>query len=353
MLRDRGHRPRRGMLGFVLVTVLVAGACAETPPATDAGQDAGAPVIAAVGDIACKSLPSEHEKRCGYDRVARLLRGMEIDAFLALGDIQYLKGAYEDFVRYYDRFFGFLKDLTYPVPGNHETYTQDMAGYRRYFGDRVFTKGDYITNAGFYSFDLGDWHLIALNSQLCKGTTLDAESGERLPTISKPRQLIPGCGPGDSQYEWLVADLAAHPNSEYACTLAFFHHPLLVWNPYLEQPYWPGPLYYSMTPMWRLLEAEGVDVVLTGHYHNYQRFAPQDFLGRPDPDGMTEFIVGSGGVEHEPLPSDIAPPPAFVTGTGDTWGVLEMTLRSGGYDFAFRAAPGEPSFEDAGSADCD
>ena len=108
----------RRFLALVLASFALA-ACAESPP-DEAGQGAGAPVIAAVGDIACRSLPREHDKRCGYDRVARLLRGMEIDAFLALGDIQYLKGAYEDFMRYYDRYFGFLKDITYPVPGNHE-----------------------------------------------------------------------------------------------------------------------------------------------------------------------------------------------------------------------------------------
>jgi 3',5'-cyclic AMP phosphodiesterase CpdA len=341
----------RGSAALV-VALLLATACAAAPPANDAAQTGDAPVIAAVGDIACNSLPSDHDKRCGYDRVAELLHGMDLDAFLALGDIQYLKGAYDDFVRYYDRFFGFLKEITYPVPGNHESYTRNLAGYMKYFGDRVFTAGDYITNAGFYSFDIGDWHLIALNSQLCKGSTLDADSKERIAANAKPRQLIPGCGPGDSEYEWLVADLAAHPNDEYPCTLVFFHHPVLVWNPYIEQPYWPGPLYYSLTPMWRLLQDQGVDVVLNGHYHNYQRFEPQDFLGRPDPSGMTEFIVGSGGVEHEPLPSDITPPPAFVNGTGDTWGVLEMTLRANGYDFAFRAAPGEPAFEDSGSGDC-
>jgi hypothetical protein len=336
---------------LVLVTVLLA-SCAGPAARDDAAQGAGAPVIAAVGDIACNSLPTAHEKRCGYDRVAELLRGMDLDAFLALGDIQYLKGDIGDFRRYYDRFFGFLKPITYPAPGNHESYTRNLGGYLRYFGRRVFTKGDYITNAGFYSFDLGDWHLISLNSQLCKGSTLDADSKERLQATMKPRQLIAGCGPGDSMYEWLQADLEAHPNSEYACTLAFFHHPLLVWNPYIEQPYWPGPLYYSMTPMWRLLESNGVDVVLNGHYHNYQRFEPQDVLGRPDPDGMTEFIVGSGGVEHAPLPTRIAAPPAFAAGTGDTWGVLEMTLRSDGYDYAFRAAPGEPAFEDAGTGSC-
>jgi hypothetical protein len=310
-------------LAPVLAMLVVAAACAG-PAARGRGPAAGdAPVIAAVGDIACNSLPSEHSKRCGYDRVAEVLKGLDIDAFLALGDIQYLKGAYDDFLKYYDRYFGFLKDITYPAPGNHESYTRNLAGYLRYFGDRVFTPGDYITNAGFYSFDLGDWHLISLNSQLCKGTTLDAASNDRLPAISKPRQLIPGCGPGDSEYEWLQNDLESHPNSEYPCTLAFFHHPVLVYNPYIDQPYWPGPLYYSMTPMWRLLAANGVDVVLNGHYHNYQRFEPQNVLGQPDPNGMTEFIVGSGGVEHSPLPTDIAPPPAFVTGTGDTWGVLD------------------------------
>src|SRR3954469_14691416 len=117
--------------------VACTGAAAETTPspgsstAPSSGND---PVIAAVGDIACKSLPSEHNRRCRYNEVAKEIEQMKPAAFLALGDLQYLHGSYDDFKSYYDRYFGPLKSITRPVPGNHETYTLGMKGYLKYFG---------------------------------------------------------------------------------------------------------------------------------------------------------------------------------------------------------------------------
>jgi acid phosphatase type 7 len=341
---------KRWVVAGVAFVSLAAG-CAQRTDHLAPGQPPSDPVIAAVGDIACNSLPSEHARHCRYDSVASILGQQHFDAFLALGDLQYLRGSYGDFVAYYDRFFGPYKDITYPVPGNHETYTPFMGGYVMYFGDRVHTPGSYITNAGFYSFDLGAWHIVALNSQLCLGSTWDPSTHTKgLPVVDDPF-IAPGCGPGDSEYEWLKADLALHPSE---CTLVYYHHPVLVWNEFYPAPYWPGPFYYSMIPLWELLQENGVDVVLNGHYHNYQRFGPQDYQGNPDPNGPTEFIVGSGGDTYEnfPNPAEIPPPPAYVTGTDSTFGMLELTLHPNGYDFEFVPAPGETPFADSGSGSC-
>jgi len=324
---------RRFLLLFVLMLVVVG--CADAPR-SQPRQGTQSPVIAAVGDIACNSLPSEHNRRCRYDAVADAIRGIGPDAFLALGDLQYLHGGLEDFRRYYDRYFGDLKEITAPVPGNHETYTLYAEGYYDYFGKDAHGPG------GFYSFDLGDWHLVALNSQICKGSTWNPDLGQQTP-ITKNEVIGEGCGPGTPMYEWARRDLALHPAE---CTLAFFHHPLHGAEP------WPaGVFLYQLQPLWQLLDDTGVDVVLNGHEHSYQRYAPQDAYGRPDPNGIVQITVGTGGSTYGSLPEgDLAA--NMVEGQDTSFGVLEMTLLEGGYDFEFVTAQGEPPFSDSGHGDC-
>lgn len=324
---------RRGLALAVVIGVLAA-ACAERPRIES--RQSAAPVIAAVGDIACNSPPSEHTRRCAYDRVAEAIRQISPDAFLALGDLQYLHGAARDFAAYYDRFFADLKPITYPVPGNHETYTLYADGYYRYFGERAHAPG------GWYSFDLGSWHLVALNSQLCKGSTWTPELGQRAP-ITKSSAIDRGCGPGTPEYEWLKKDLLTHPDS---CTLASLHHPL-----FGSEPYPQGVFLYQLQPLYELLDEEGVDVVLAGHEHNYQRFEPQDAFGRADPQGFVLFVVGTGGSTYGELTGgETATNRAAAQGR--SFGALEMTLLEGGYDWEFVSAPGERPYEDAGHADC-
>jgi 3',5'-cyclic AMP phosphodiesterase CpdA len=313
---------------------LVAVACGDRSAIEP--QQAESPVIAAVVDIACKSLPSEHTRRCRYNRVAQAIHQMEADAFLALGDLQYLHGAYEDFLAYYDRYFADLKDITYPVPGNHETYTLHAEGFYEYFGDRAHPPG------GWYSFDLGTWHLVALNSQLCKGSTWTPELGQRAPITTSPA-IDKGCGPGTPEFEWLKKDLITHPAE---CTLAFMHHPLFGSEPYPE-----GVFLYQLQPLYELLDEQGVDVVLAGHEHNYQRFAPMDAFGRADPNGVRLFIVGTGGDTYGDLP-DGENAANREAAQDRSFGVLRMVLGDGGYDFEFVTAPGERAFKDAGDADC-
>ncbi len=326
---------RSAAIGTLLALVLVAAACAE-PPGSDAGQGADAPVVAAVGDFACNSLPSEHDRRCKYDLVAETIRGIAPDAFLALGDLQYLHGSAEDFEAFYDRFFADLKPITYPAIGNHETYTLYGAGYYGYFGKRAGPPG------GWYSFDLGSWHLVSLNSQLCKGSTWTPALGQRAP-ITRSSAIDHGCGPGTPEYEWLKRDLVTHPA---ACTLAYMHHPL-----FGSEPYPQGVLLLQLQPLYELLDTSGVDVVLAGHEHNYQRFAPMDAFGRADPNGLRLFVVGTGGSTYSELPQGVSAANREA-GQDRSFGALKLTLLDGGYDFEFSTAPGERAFEDSGHADC-
>ena len=344
----RRMRPSVWIVSVVLLFGASCGGQSGTPkpgasPSASSGPD---PVIAAVGDIACNTYPWVKAPRCAYDQVARLVKGMGVDRFLVLGDVQYAHGSLKAFRKYYDRYFGPLKSITSPAPGNHETYTKFMAGYLAYFGKRAAPHGWwYPEHDGFYSFDLGGWHFISLNSQLCKGSTWSPQTGKRTPVVHSTA-VNEGCGPGTPEYEWLAHDLALHPNGTYPCTVAYWHHPLYAWSPWK-----PDLGEATLQPMWELLDRGGVDVVLNGHYHNYQRWAPQDALGRPDPNGITEFIVGTGSDTYE---DDFTRPrPANIRAAqGTSFGVLKMTLHPSSYDFQFVSAPGEQPYQDAGHATC-
>ena len=338
---------------LLLVAALASGAVGlPSAPADEASG--GDPVIATVGDMVCHRGPQEGPNRnikkygeCVYDKVSDLVVEGDYDAFLALGDLQYLRGALDRFNRYYDPAYGRVKDITYPVPGNHEYYTFEHGrwgdGYYRYFGQAAHPP------RGYYSFDVGDWHVVALNSQLCKEKSW-------LPRVQYVRGLPgDGCRPGDPQYEWLKRDLAAHPNTEYACTLAYMHHPLFKWS------YWPiRKTDRVQRPLWRLLRTAGADVVLAGHWHNYQRFEPINTRGEPSDKGMAEFIVGTGGDFYNPLPTEEAgayggeqpKPEGLAAADWGTHGILEMTLHPDSYDYRFITAEGEEPFEDSGSAEC-
>jgi hypothetical protein len=351
----RANQPSRGSVARVLALasalVVIAAACSSggNDPTATPSASSGAPttgVVAAVGDIACNSLPSEHKRRCDYDKVAQTIRRIGPDRFLALGDLQYLHGSFEGFRTYYDRYFGDLKDITSPVPGNHETYTRYMNGYLKYFGKRAEPQGWWYPNkGGFYSFDLGGWHFIALNSQICKGSTWSPTLGQGQ-SITNNVSLSRGCGPGTPMYQWLLRDLALHPQSRYPCTVAYWHHPLYVWSPWQ-----PDLGLLTISTLWQALDEHGVDIVLNGHYHNYQRFSPQDSFGNSDPNGMAEFVVGTGGDTYE---KDFTgdKPANIQAEQAHSFGVLKLTLHPSSYDFEFVPAPGEPSYQDSGSAQC-
>jgi hypothetical protein len=273
--------------------------------------------IAAVGDIACDpGNGAFHDGRgrrfeCRQLATSDVLVGAGYAAVLALGDIQYEDGTRADFEASYDPAWGRVKAITRPVPGNHDYRTPGAEGYYDYFGRAA---GD--PAKGYYSYDLGRWHLIALNSNC---------------------SAIGGCGPRSAQTRWLRADLVA---SRARCTLAYWHHPRFSSG-------WHGN-DRTYTAFWQALVDAGADVVLVGHDHDYERFAPQDPRGRLDLErGVREFVVGTGG---KSLRRFVGSRPNSEARDTSSFGVLELTLGAGVYAWRFVSAVG--FFADAGVARC-
>jgi hypothetical protein len=317
---------RRKFLLLVTVPVLAIAVASGAPTGATDPPD---PRIVAVGDIACQSYSqSDGEGACRSDEVADLIRSLDPDRFLALGDLQYNNGKLKEFMRVWDPQFGSLRQITNPVPGNHEYGTPDAAGYFAYWGARAHGP------EGYYSFEVGDWHVVALNSEICGDP--------------------PGCGPGSPQYEWLANDLATHGA---VCTLAYQHHPPFDWRTWQKwvDPDDEGPNGGSEVEayldMFRLLDRAGVDVLLAGHNHIYHRWAPQDVSGTRDADGIRQFTVGTGGRSLYPLGKKPRPE-NLVAVQNKAFGVLELTLHPASFDFRWVGLPGDPVFRDAGSVPC-
>jgi hypothetical protein len=262
-----------------------------------------------------------------------LIVGANPDAVLPLGDEQYECGELTDFQSYYEASWGRVKAKTHPSVGNHEYGTStDPAspcfglpagapGYYGYFGSAASPQeaNCAIACKGYYSFNLGAWHVIALNSN-CSS--------------------IGGCGIGSPQEQWLRQDLAANPAN---CTLAYWHHPL-----FSSGYYKPGVT--AVRPLFQALYDFNVDVVLSGHDHNYERFAPQDPNGNLDlARGIRQFIVGTGGKE---LAAQSTPIANSEVRNAVTFGVLKLTLRSGTFDWQFVPVAGS-TFTDSGTDTCD
>jgi hypothetical protein len=298
---------RVALLAFVaLIVVLSAtavGCRPERPPRPPSGE-----VIVAAGDIAdCR--------REGDEATAKLVGGIP-GTVLTLGDNAYPDGSAEDFDECYDPAWGRFEDRTKPSPGNHEYDTENAEGYFGYFG-----KAAGAPDEGYYSYDLGDWHLIALNSNC-----------EEVPG---------GCEASSPQVRWLKEDLAA--NDGKRCTLAYMHHPRFS----------SGAKHGNtrhVKPLWEALHEAGADVVLSAHEHNYERFAPQNPGGREDPErGIRQFVVGTGGGKgHDPILDPIANSEVH---NDATYGVLKLTLRPQGYEWRFVPVEGA-RFTDSGSARC-
>ena len=275
------------------------------------------PVIAAAGDIACDpGSPAFNGGRwtgqsCRQRAVSNLLVDGDFDAILTLGDDQYDDGQLSKFKRSYAKSWGRVKGITYPAPGNHDYGTAGAAGYFDYFGAAAGSPGK-----GYYSFDVGSWHLIALNSNC--GTV--------------------ACDEGSAQRAWLKSDLAA---SEATCTLAYWHHPRFSSEPHGDD--------LSVAPLWRVLYRGGADIVLNGHDHDYERFGPQAPSGKFDSArGIREFVVGTGGESHYPIGSL---EPHSRAHDSSSFGVLELALHPAGYSWRFVPAAGG-TFTDGGRARC-
>ena len=322
-MQHRARSLRRPALAIALVAM-------TSLLAPGAGATEHDPVIVAVGDIACQSLTQGQGRgACRSGDIADLIREIDPDRFLALGDLQYSNGKLSEFLRVWDVQFGDLRGITSPTPGNHEDGTPDAAGYFTFFGAAAHPPH------GYYSFDLGEWHIVSLNSAICGDD--------------------PGCGPGTPQGEWLRADLEA--NADAVCTLAFMHHPRYDWRPFQKWIVDDGTTQFGgseteyLVPLWDVLYAEGVDVVLGGNNHLYQRWAAQDADGNAVSDGTVQFTVGTGG--RSLYPFGIPPMPENLDATQNkAFGVLQMTLHADSYDYGWVPEAGEPAFEDAGTVAC-
>ena len=266
----------------------------------------GSEILVGAGDIAvCGS--------SGDEATSNLLVDISGTVF-TLGDNAYSNGSATDYTNCYDPSWGRVKSRTRPTPGNHEYQTANASGYFGYFGSAA---GD--PARGYYSYDLGAWHIIVLNSN------------SSCTTIS--------CAAGSAQEQWLRADLAANTK---ACTLAYWHHPRFS----------SGATHGNNTavaPFWNALYEYGAEIVLNGHEHVYERFAPQTPNATPDAaTGIRQFTVGTGGAGLYSFSSSIQPNSEVRNNT--SLGVLKLTLRSGGYDWQFIPATG--TFTDSGTGSC-
>jgi hypothetical protein len=286
------------------------------PPAARAATTD--PVIAAAGNIACDPADPSYNGGAGTSSACRematsdLLVNQGYAAVLPLGDNQYEDGTAAQFQQSYDPSWGRVKAVSHPVPGNHDYLTANAAGYYGYFGAAAGS-----ASQGYYSYDVGAWHLIALNSNC----TL----------------VSGGCAAGSPQESWLRQDLQAHSNS---CVLAYWHHPMFSSG--------EDGFNAVTSPFWQDLYAYGADVVLNGHAHEYERFAPQDPKGAVDSTyGLTEFIDGTGGEGFEPAAPQAANSVVLRDGV---FGVLQLSLHATSTDFRFVDAAG--AFTDSGTVNC-
>jgi hypothetical protein len=291
---------RRYRLLIALSLLLLTSASPTAPAAADAD-----PILVGAGDIA--NCGSGGPSASGAEATATLLDGIAGTVFTA-GDNAYNSGTEAEFRDCYGPTWGRHKARTRPTAGNHEYITPGATSYYAYFGANAGAAG-----VGYYSYDLGAWHIVALNSNIDAG----ADSAQAL---------------------WLAADLSAHRT---ACTLAYWHHPVFSSGNHGNDPY--------MQEIWRILYAFGADVALTGHDHNYERFALQTADGIADSaHGIREFVVGTGGTS---LRSVGSLKPNSEVRDSETLGVLKLTLRPTSYDWEFVPIAGE-TFTDTGSAPC-
>ncbi|MDB4937261.1 MAG: putative purple acid phosphatase-like protein [Labilithrix sp.] len=274
--------------------------------------------IAAVGDVAdCSGGGKQME-------VAALVDKLAPDAVFALGDLAYPDGTIDEFLDCYGPSLGRFREITRPVVGNHEYHTPHAGGYFAYF---CGTSGTPFQ--GWYSFDIGRWHVVALNS-VC-GSDLDVPSdvaGD-----------FGGCGRSSPQIAWLRADLEAHRGQ---CTLAMWHHPR--WSSSTEGS------SHAVDTIWRTVTEYGVDVVLNGHAHDYQRFPALDADGaRDDAHGTRMFVVGTGGSAFSGFDSDH--PRSEVT-DDSSHGVLRLALRDDSYAWSFVPIDGDGFHDEGGEIPC-
>jgi acid phosphatase type 7 len=310
---------RRSWLGSIasmatlLVTIAALSVCSDrspvsptpspqpspSPSPSPGAQGGGDAVFVGAGDIGLCGTT-------GAESTAQLLDGIPGTVF-TLGDHAYYSGTDREFRECFDPSWGRHRGRIHPVPGNHDYETPGAAPYFGYFGAAAGPPG-----LGYYAYRLGRWEIFALNSN------------------------IP-IGEGSAQLAWLRAELALRPSR---CSLAYWHHPIIT-----EGPNGPNP---HVRALWQLLNEYHVEIALTGHDHQYQRFPPLDGELRRAPfNGLRLFVVGTGGAMLYPFPA----PPSLTEARAPVWGVLRLTLQEAGYDWEFISAAGA-TFRDAGRDTC-
>jgi hypothetical protein len=284
-----------------------------TTDQTNGGTD---PVFVGAGDIASCASSGDEATATLLDNI--VAKAPSTTTVYTTGDNAYESGTATEFTSCYNPTWGRNKAITRPTVGNHEYYsTANASGYFGYFGAGAVSYD--ASNKGYYSYDLGSWHMIALNSNC---------------------SFVGGCASGSPQEQWLRADLADHSNT---CTLAYWHHPRF------SSKLSSGG-NSNMKPFWEALYAKGAEVVLNGHIHNYERFAPQTPTGVADPaQGIREFVVGTGGKSLNTFTNKGVA--NSQVRQANAYGVLKLTLHPTSYDWQFVTAPGG-TVADSGSGSC-
>jgi len=285
-------------------SILATSPTAPDPPSapppelpTDPGPVLG--VLIGAGDIStCQNNNDE--------ATARVLDRQEGVIFTA-GDNVYDDGTSREFADCYAPTWGRHAGRTRPSPGNHDYETASASGYYQFFGANAGAPG-----VGYYSYDVGAWHVMSLNSNV-------------------------GASTGSAQYEWLRADLAS---SKTVCAVAYWHHPVFSSGEHGNSS--------KMSAIFRLLYENGVEIVVNGHDHDYERFAPQNPDGQADSAGVRQFVVGTGGKGLDPF---IRVQPNSEVRDSSSFGVLKLSLRRAGYDWEFIPVAGG-GFSDSGSGSC-
>jgi hypothetical protein len=285
-----------------------------------------APVLVGAGDIA---LCVDAGQAKYADATAKLLESVPDALVFTAGDNVYLDGTWSEFIECYDKSWGRkgIKQRTLPSPGNHDygnsRTPHEASAYFRYFGASAANAG--TEGSGYYSLDLGNWHVVSLNSDIVQRASREGE----LP----PRESAALAGEVARQYEWLQADLEAALKRGATCILGIWHHPRFTSARRGDNA--------AVGKLWDALGAAGADVVLTGHEHMYEVFEPRGRGGVPDPAGMREFVVGTGGAGGG----------SARTAAQFHYGVLKLTLGAGEYAWEFLPVEGD-SLRDKGIGKC-
>jgi acid phosphatase type 7 len=300
------------ILNLIVMVAALTIACTSSP---SLGKTSAETTLIAAGDIASCD-------ETGDEQTAKLIQSMlekTPATVAALGDLVYPTGKLETYKNCYGPSWGQFLKQTKAAIGNHDYSGGTSQDYYTYFRAAAGPNPD-----GYYSYDLGTgsstWHVIVLNSNCW---------------------AVGGCETGSKQYKWLQQDLEKNQTKNQTnCTIAYWHHPRFSSALHGNNEF--------MQDVWALLANGGVEVILNGHDHDYERFAPLNAAGKPSEKGTREFVVGTGGKNTYPFL--ITKPGSQVRKTG-VFGVLELKLKASSYDWRFVPVAGK-TFTDSGSTNC-